>query len=176
MSRMRILITILLALIMAICGCINYPSYEGPPGSPPISASDTVVQPTYSVISPGRGSPSVFIIFPPFDGGILAGNVTILVEVANFTLAPPDGKNMPGTGHLIYYRDVVPPAMKGIPAFTRPGTYGVSSETTFEWDGVPPGTHTFAVQLVNNDNTPLDPTRVDAIDVTVVAREMITNV
>lgn len=175
MSRLGILIIIFLAFSIAICGCINYPSHERSPGGPAISPSDTVIQPTYSVIYPERGSPSIFIIFPPFDGGILAGNVTILVEVTNFTLTPPGGKNRPGTGHLIYYRDVVPPVMNGIPAFTPQGTFGVTSETTFEWNGIIPGTHTFAVELVNADNTPIDPPRVDAIDVTVVAPDMIIN-
>ena len=158
------LTAIFLVFCVLLSGCVS----NKPPGSPTSTTGPTV---------PGlhRGPPSVFIITPPFDGGILAGNVTIFVEVSNFTLVQPGGKDIPGTGHLIYYRDVVPAAMKGIPAFTRPGTYGVSSETTFEWDGITPGTHTFAVQLVNNDNTPLDPPMVDAIDVTAVAPEMITN-
>jgi hypothetical protein len=116
----------------------------------------------------------VFIITPPFDGGILAGDVTIFVEVTNFTLTPPGGTSVPGTGHLIYYRDVAPVAVQGFPAFTRPGTYAVSSATMYTWPGITPGTHTFAVQLVNSDDTPLDPPMVDAIDVTAVSPEMIT--
>gem|GEM_PF-2238129 len=160
----RCILAIFLVFCVLLSGCVS----NQPPGNPPGTIAPT---------APGSqpGLPSVFIITPPFDGGILEGNVIILVEVTNFTLAPPGGKNMPGTGHLIYYRDVVPPAMEGTPALTPPGTYGVSSETTFMWNGIFPGTHTFAVQLVNADNTPLDPPMVDAIDVTAVAPEMIIN-
>lgn len=161
---------------IGISGCV---STQPPAGSFSISVpgSQVTAPPLPSVISySGAGvQPSVFIITPPFDGGILTGNVTIFVEVTDFALVPPGGKNIPGTGHLIYYRDTVPPAMEGIPAITRPGTYGVSSETMFRWDGITPGTHTFAVQLVNADNTPLDPPIMDAIEVTAVLPEMITN-
>ncbi len=43
------------------------------------------------------------------------------------------------------------------PATTSPGTFEVSAKTSYIWQNVPPGQHTFTVQLVNNDNTPLDP-------------------
>lgn len=145
-------ILIVMAFCLFIPGCVNT-----------LQPSDT------------REPPSVFIIHPPFDGGIMAGNVTIVVEVTNFSLVSPGEKNSAATGHLIYYRDVVPPVLEGVPAFTRPGTYGVSYKSTYGWDRITPGTHTFAVQLVNADNTPLNPPVVDAIDVTAVAQEMISN-
>jgi hypothetical protein len=116
----------------------------------------------------------MIITDPPFDGGILAGNVTVTVDVADFTLVPPGSNDRPGAGHLIYYLDVVPPATAGTPAVSRPGTYVVSSETRYTWERIPPGTHTFAAQLVSDDNTPLDPPVLDAVDVTAVLPGMIT--
>jgi hypothetical protein len=114
------------------------------------------------------------IIDPPFYGGIFAGNVTVTVSVGNITLVTPGPDNHPGAGHLIYYRDVVPPVVTGIPAVSRPGTYAVSAKTSYVWEGISPGTHTFAAQLVNDDNTPLDPRVLDAVDVTAVLPGMIT--
>jgi hypothetical protein len=173
--RTRGIVTVMVFCLLA-SGCLNYQSFGDSQGNPR-SGFQAALQPVTpagsSAVSPGP--PSVFIITPPFDGGILTGNVTILVEVSNFILVSEEKENKPGTGHLIYYQDVVPPVMRGVPAFTRPGTYGVSDTTTFEWDGITPGTHTFAVQLVNTDNTPLDPPMVDAIDVTAVTPDMIAN-
>ncbi len=166
MWTLDVLIAIILAFFLLISGCVSNRPPEGSSG--PYGTNLTIPSPDTS-----SGHPSVYIINPPFDGGILTGNVTVFVEVTNFTLVPPGMKNRYGTGHLIYYRDVVPPAMEGIPAFTLPGTFGISSETTFTWRGITPGTHTFAVQLVHADNTPLDPAIVDAIDVTAVPPEMI---
>lgn len=162
-----------LGFMLVVCGCTSYEPSRRASAGPGITPSITSPQPTYPTISLVRGPPSVFIIAPPFDGGILAGNVTILVEVTNFTLASPGGTNVPGTGHLIFYMDVAPVAIQGYPAFTRPGSYTTSSATMHTWQGITPGTHTFAVQLVNSDDTPLDPPMVDAIDVTAVQPEMI---
>jgi len=101
----------------------------------------------------------VLILSPEFDGGVMAGNVTVVVRMEN----PPPGS------HLIYYRDAVPPSAEGIPALSAPGTWAVSAMAAYTWHGVSPGTHTFAVQLVNSDDTPLDPPVLDAVDVTAVS-------
>jgi hypothetical protein len=171
LMRTRGIITVVVFCLIT-SGCLSYQS----PANPHSGFQDALKPVTPVGSSPvSTGPPLVFIITPPFDGGILAGNVTIFVEVSNFILVPEEKENKPGTGHLIYYRDVVPPALRGVPAFTMPDTYGVSHITTFEWDGITPGTHTFAVQLVNADNTPLDPPVIDAIDVTAVTPEMIAN-
>ncbi|MDD1673687.1 MAG: hypothetical protein LUP99_04685 [Methanomicrobiales archaeon] len=88
--------------------------------------TETLTQ--FPIASPG--SPEVFIISPAFDAGIPVGTVTIVVEVYNFHLVNPDGrKNMPGTGHLVYHRDVVPPVELGKPAFTVLGSYASTSNT-----------------------------------------------
>jgi hypothetical protein len=107
--------------------------------------------------------PAVLITSPPFDGGVLAGNVTVTVEVEG---------PLPGS-HLIYYMDVVPPVAGGRPAYTAAGTYAVSSLPFYSWTGVPPGTHTFAVQMVNPEDAPLEPPVLDAVDVTAVSPSQI---
>jgi hypothetical protein len=65
--------------------------------------------------------------------------------------------NVAGQGHLIYYIDVAPPTTPGQPAITKAGSYRITTDTFQLWVNVANGTHTFAVQIVNNDNTPLDP-------------------
>ena len=65
--------------------------------------------------------------------------------------------NVPGEGHYIYYLDVDPPTTQGQPAITAAGTYKITAGSSFTWSQVPTGTHTFALQLVNNDNTSLNP-------------------
>jgi hypothetical protein len=66
-------------------------------------------------------------------------------------------QNVPGEGHIIYYLDVEPPVIQGQSATTDPGTFQSSTEDFHLWENVSPGRHIFSVQLVNNDNTPLDP-------------------
>ena len=64
--------------------------------------------------------------------------------------------NRKGEGHLIYYIDEDPPLTQSEPAVTE--TSIVSVNLLHLWKPIPEGEHTFAVQLVNNDDTPLDPT------------------
>jgi hypothetical protein len=64
--------------------------------------------------------------------------------------------NSPGEGHLIYYLDAEPPTVQGQSAVTASGTYKISTSPV-TWKHIQPGIHTFSVQLVNNDNTPLSP-------------------
>ena len=130
------------------------------------------------VPSPGASNgtsarPSVLILDPAFDGGVMVGTVTVKVRVDGFALAPPGGPSRPDEGHLIYYRDVVPATLPNRSALTAPGTCAASTETAYIWTGIAPGTHTFAVQLVHGDNTPLEPPALDAVDVTAVSLALI---
>ena len=140
----------------------------GPVRTPSVVPSATVPG------TPVQGSPAVWILSPPFDGGVIAGNVTVTVQVDNFVLEGEEIPPGPGAGHLVYYRDVVPPVTPGEPALTPAGTFAISYSEHYIWTGVLPGTHTFVVQLVNHDNTPLDPPALDAIDVTAVSPADIT--
>ncbi len=103
-------------------------------------------------------SPALAIIKPNKGSTILAGDIETAVKVSNFNLVhKPGDANVKGEGHLIYYLDVEPPTDPLLPAFTSTGTYGADYGTSHIWMGVAPGAHTFAVQLVNNDHTPLRP-------------------
>jgi hypothetical protein len=63
--------------------------------------------------------------------------------------------------------DVDAPTTPGQPAVTAPGTYAATIATTYVWHNVAPGTHTFSVELANNDHTPLATPVVAKITVTV---------
>jgi hypothetical protein len=103
--------------------------------------------------------------------GIEAGNVTVTVQVRNFSLVNGAGRPVtPAKGHIMYFKDVAPRTEPGLPAETPPGTFQISYQTSCTWYNVTQGTHTFSVELVNNDNTPLVPAVIDAVDVTAVVQ------
>ncbi len=95
----------------------------------------------------------------PVPGSVqIEANVTITVQVSGFNLVDKAGQaNAAGEGHIIYYLDVVAPTNPGIPALTASGTYVVSAAISYQWPDLPDDAHTIWVQLVNNDNTPLNP-------------------
>jgi hypothetical protein len=90
------------------------------------------------------------------------------VQLVNFQLSDKiGGANVNGQGHLNYYLDVGAPTSPGKPATTGTGTYASVLATSYTWPGITAGSHTFAVQLVNNDDTPLAPPVVTFVTVTV---------
>ncbi len=97
------------------------------------------------------------VLLCPCDGETLAsGPVQVRIYLQNFSMVPSTGQpNQANEGHAIYYLDVTAPLKAGSPATTAAGTYVVSTETSYTWPNVPAGQHTFTVQLVNNDSTPL---------------------
>ena len=115
--------------------------------------------------------PSVKIVIPSersvavgLHGG---GTVMVAVDVENFVLTDEPGlPNEPGEGHIHYFMDVPAPQEPGRPAVTQKGTYGDTADTAYYWPEPEYGTHTFSVELVNNDHTPLDPPVVDSVTVT----------
>ena len=114
---------------------------------------------------------SVYITYPEFDGGVHAGNVTVTVQVRNFSVVTAAGRPVTtGEGHIICFKDVTPRTDPGLPVKNRTGTVQVSYQTSCTWNNVTQGTHTFSVELVNNDDTPLVPAVIDAVDVTAVAQ------
>jgi hypothetical protein len=63
--------------------------------------------------------------------------------------------NADGEGHLVYYKDVVPPTVYNQAATTASGTFAESTAISYIWHNVGAGDHYFSVQLVNIDSTPL---------------------
>ena len=157
------IVVLLIVLLMASGGCISgspasgTPEPSGIPYQPPLTG-DSLSNPA-----------SVYITYPDFDGGVDAGNVTVTIIVRNYSVVNRIGEqNSPGEGHIVYFKDVTPPTKQGSPAVTEPGTFQISAQIWCTWHNVSPDTHTFAVELVNNDNTPLVPPVIDAVDVTAV--------
>ena len=91
------------------------------------------------------------------DGDTLPpGNILVTAGVSDFIVSRTDMGvlNRAGEGHLIYYIDEDPPTDQGVPATTD--TSMVSVNDSHLWKGIIEGKHTFSVQLVNNDDTPLE--------------------
>jgi outer membrane protein assembly factor BamB len=128
---------------------------------PPVVAKSTV-----TVVAP---TPSLAIIIPANNSVIPAGDVTISIQVANFKIVDKQGQPAAaGEGHLHYFIDVDAPTKPGQPATAVNGTWDHVTTTSYTWHNVAVGTHTFSVELVNNDHTPLVPPVVAKITVTVV--------
>jgi hypothetical protein len=160
-----ILVVPLILILILGGGCIS----SSPGGGSPQPAG-AEHQPTFTGFS-ALYPVSVFITYPDFDGGVDSGTISVRIVVRNFSVVDRiDGQNKPGEGHIVYFRDVTPPTIPGLPVATQPGTFQTSALTSCTWYNVSPGTHTFAVELVNNDNTPLIPPVIDAVDVTAVLK------
>ncbi|MCK9278398.1 MAG: hypothetical protein M0P22_09950, partial [Methanoculleus sp.] len=111
---------------------------------------------------------NVTITSPEEGANVTAGNVTVSVNLTNFTLVEPTGQpNAPGEGHLHYYLDALVPTNASAPAIPETGGYVVSTNTSYTWENVTPGEHNLSVQVVNNDHTPLIPLTFDTVNVTV---------
>jgi hypothetical protein len=94
-------------------------------------------------------------------------NITITVNVTGFNLVAAGQTGQAPFGHLVYYMDVLPPTTTGQSAHTQTGTFVATTATSNTWTNVTPGPHTFWVQLVNTNNTPLTPPEVAQISLLV---------
>lgn len=100
--------------------------------------------------------------------GVAAGDVTISADVSNFVIADETGnQNISGKGHMIYYMDSPAPTYFDHSATSKAGTYAIAYAASYTWKGVTPGEHTFSVQLVNEDDTPLAAPATDSITIVV---------
>jgi hypothetical protein len=102
---------------------------------------------------------------PPLEAGVTASVHNIKLNDDNI------GKqNVPGEGHIIYYLDVDPPTVPGQSAITGPGTFKATTSDFYFWEELPADRHVFSIQLVNNDNTPLDPPVTAQIIITIPSK------
>ena len=115
-----------------------------------------------------EGQPGVEITAPD-PGDTPDGSVTVEVDVSSFDVVDKLGEPaQEGEGHVHFYLDVAQiPTTPGQPAVTAEGTYHAEATTSHTWEDLTPGEHTFSVQLVNNDHTPLDPPVTAQVKVTV---------
>ena len=111
--------------------------------------------------------PTILILDPPANAHLSGGEVTVRTFVSYLTLSNAIGQPAkPGEGHIVYYMDVTPPVVRGESALTDPGTYVATTDKVHVWDNVPAGDHVFWVQLVSNNNTPLEPPAAVRVPVT----------
>jgi hypothetical protein len=111
----------------------------------------------FNLETPGA-APQVGISRPANGGTVEGTNVIVTAWVKNFDLMNALGQaNVAGEGHLRYFMDVAASITPGQPAITAAGTYTPSPYAYYLWTNVTPGMHTFSVELVTNDNTPLSP-------------------
>lgn len=117
----------------------------------------------------GGGAPAVEITAPEDGSTVAAGDVEVSVDVANFNIVDKlDQDPVEGEGHVHFFLDVADiPTTAGEPAVSSEGTYHAEATISYAWPDVEPGEHTFAVQLVNNNHTPLDPPVIAQVTVTV---------
>jgi hypothetical protein len=167
-SVIPIILSSLVVIMLLGAGCMQAPPFSRPEQNQQNQTRDMIpITPTHLSGLPDPAS--IYITYPEFDGGVRAGNVTVTAEVRNFSLV--NGADRPvtaGEGHIIFFKDVTPRTDPGLPAKTSQGTYQVSDKPSCTWYNVTEGTHTFSVELVNNDDTPLVPAVIDAVDVTAV--------
>ena len=120
-------------------------------------------------VAPQEGR--ILILEPSADSTVTSPNITVKTYVEFFNLVDKIGQaNVPSEGHIIFYLDVTPPLKKGESALTAEGTYSITKDKVHVWEKVPAGAHTFWVQLVNNDNTPLEPASAVRAPVTVILK------
>ena len=92
------------------------------------------------------------------------------VDVDHFKIVNKiGGKNVPGQGHLHFYLDVdeIPTEPAHEATVAGEGSYVATTETSYTWDPVTPGSHKLGVQLVQNNHTPLQPPVTAEITITV---------
>ncbi len=115
------------------------------------------------------GMPQINITEPKNGSTVSAGNVTITVDVKNFSIVDKQGQaSVAGEGHIHYFMDVKVPTTPGKPSVTAEGTWVTTINKSYTWMNVAPGKHNFSVELVNNDHTPLTPPVVNEVNVTVM--------
>ena len=152
---MKRLLSILILTLVIGCGAL----LSGAAAQEGAAANQTANQ---------TGEVNVTIISPEANATIPAGNVTVEVNLTNFTLVEPiNQSNAPGEGHLHYYLDALVPTNASEIAVPKTGGYAISTNLSYTWENVTPGEHNLSVQVVNNDHTPIIPLVFDTINVTV---------
>ncbi len=104
----------------------------------------------------GTGTPGITILFPQPYSAVTSTDVEVGVLVDNFSLGESGS-----AGHIIYYLDAQAVTARNVSAnmtlTSSNGTFAVSTNTTYTWKNLSPGNHGFAVELVDQNNKPLEP-------------------
>ena len=98
--------------------------------------------------------------------------VTVTAQVENLNVVDKQGQaNVAGEGHVHFYMDLDQiPSNASAPAIPTNTSiqWAHVSATTYTFTNVTPGQHVIAVQLANNDHTPVSPIVTDS-SITVTA-------
>ena len=166
MTRLErlLILTLVIGCVALFSGAVAQEGY----------GSSTTATPTANVTPAAEAN--VTITSPEEGASVAAGNVTVAVNLTNFTLVEPTGQpNAPGEGHLHYYLDAVVPTNASAPAIPETGGYVISTNTSYTWENVTAGAHNFSVQVVNNDHTPIIPLVFDTVNVTIGGNATVVN-
>jgi hypothetical protein len=140
-----------LLLISVSCGLSEQPHIQTPSVPGLLSFSLTVLPPSQPVDTSVQSSETTASNF----------DVKAVVKLLGFHIVDKIGKpNVPGEGHLVFYSDAYPRTTPNVSVMLSspvPGTSYASLSDYFVFSNVQPGNHLYAVQLVNNDDTPLNP-------------------
>lgn len=177
----RLLAFSIVAVLVALTACgggAAPPASSAPPASkPPVASSAAPVSTAKVVVvlPPVKGPPVVpggkFLIMPKDGATVESNTIYSQVDYANINIMPGSSTNKEGEGHVNFYLDVDPiPIEAGKPAILpsplptgytgkifRGWDTATVQQQAYIWKGVPNGNHTFAAQLVQNDDTPFNP-------------------
>lgn len=134
------------------------------------AAEETALEGTPPPATEAGTEASVSISSPADGSTVPAGDVEVTMAAENFNIVDKVGQPpVAGEGHVHFYIDVDEiPTTAGQPAITTDeSTYHAEATTNYSWPDVEAGEHTLAVQLVNNNHTPLEPPVTAEITVTV---------
>lgn len=116
-------------------------------------------------------APTLSILSPQDGATVPAGDITVTIKPGNFHIVEKQGRaNVAGEGHVHFYMDAgTVPSTPGAPAIPAAADtrWAPVAGTAYTFTDVPSGTHTFTVQLVNNDQTPVIPLTYRSVTVTV---------
>lgn len=163
------LLAAVLALGVAAIACEEEEATPTPGRTPTPAAAGRTPTPA-AATTPTPAGPSVEIVSPAAGATLPAGDIRVEVRVSGLQIVDPSLTPVPGQGHVHFYilrPDQQVPTTPGQPAVTAQGTYHATATTNHTWTNVQPGTYKLAVQLVQNNHTPLQPPVVREITVTV---------
>lgn len=105
----------------------------------------------------------------PKEGATISTNMVSIKSNYTFfsVIAHIGNRNVQGQGHLIYFKDITAPTTLGRQITNQTGTTVQSANSIYNWTNLAPGRHKFSVELVNNNNTPLNPPVVATVTVTI---------
>ncbi len=189
-KKLMVLGVIIVLVALTACGGGTTPPASSPaaskPASPAASSAAASPKPTGKVVVvvPDVTGPPIIpsgrLIALPKDGATWPSNtIQVTLDYKNFNIVKSSSTNKAGNGHFILYDNVdTLPTAKGENASVVPTgskgkiiTIGDTSDAFqiqgFIWRNIPNGPHKIGAQLVNNDNTPLEPPVFDIVSITV---------